>query len=105
MVRGSSYSLLTTRAVDPSGLTNAVLMGRPFHAVLPVRRARDAHGSGLHEPGEVAERVVLGVPRDRAVGVHGDDAGAGVAAGVVGRAVRVEREVPGDDRLRPVAWH
>jgi hypothetical protein len=34
-VRGSSFSLCTTRAVEPSGLRKATSMTWPFHPVVP----------------------------------------------------------------------
>ena len=52
-----------------------------------VGRAGDAYRARVDEAGQVAERVVLGVARDGVLGADGDDAGAGVAAAVVGATV------------------
>ena len=73
-----------------------------------VDRALDARvdppRAGPHELRDVAEHVVVGLARGRARRrVDRHDAGAGVAAAVVRAAVRVERGVPGDHRLGPVA--
>ena len=44
------------------------------------RGAGDAHGARLDEPGQLPERVVLGVGSDRISRADGNDAGAGAAS-------------------------
>src|SRR5207302_4016321 len=66
------------------------------------RGAGDAHRPRRYEPGQVAERVVLGVLGHGVAGADGDDGGAGGAAAHVRAAGRVEGQVPVDDGLRPV---
>src|SRR5262249_39813511 len=67
------------------------------------RGTGDAHRPWNDEPGQMPEGVVLGVLGDRVARPDRDDAGAGTAAADVRSAGGVEREIPVDYRLGPVA--
>jgi hypothetical protein len=67
------------------------------------RRAGDAHRPWSYELAQVPDGVVLGVGGHGAVIVDREQPGAGVASAVVRATAGVQRDVPVDDGLRPVA--
>ncbi len=99
-VRGAVEDQNRDRAVG-------VLEGDILKAAVAVAIGLDAVRAGLHVFGEMAEHVILDIARNRGrggAGVDRDDAAA-IAAAMLhgGAAVLVQRHIPEDDRLAPVA--